>query len=204
MFTGLIQSIGTLTDLTPSDTGVRIRVECPAIVARVQLGDSVAVNGICLTVSSLGDGALHFDAVRQTLDRTTLRTWQRGVRVHLEPALRMGDPIGGHLVQGHVEGIGRVESVDRTGGQWRVRIAVDANAEQQWDDVICAQGSIAVDGVALTIAACGSGFFEVALIPHTLECTALGALRPGDGVNLEADPLARLVARAVAQQLARR
>lgn len=204
MFTGLVPSTGTITDLTRSEAGVRVAVECPTIAARVQIGDSVAVNGICLTVASLGGGVLHFDAVAQTLGRTTLGAWQRGTRVHLEPALRLGDPIGGHWVQGHVEGTGQVESVDRTDGQWRMRIAVDSTAEQRWDDVICAQGSIAVDGVSLTIAACGSGFFEVALIPHTLECTALGGLRAGDRVNLEADPLARLVARAVAQHLARR
>jgi len=207
MFTGLVPATGTVTDLTRSEAGLRIAVECAAIAARVKIGDSVAVNGICLTVSSLDGGLLHFDAIAQTIGRTTLGAWQRGTRVHLEPALRLGDPLGGHWVQGHVEGTAQVESVDRSDGQWRVRIAVDGAAEQRWDDVICAQGSIAVDGVSLTIAACGSGFFEVALIPHTLECTALGALRAGDHVNLEADPLARLVARlvarAVAQHLAR-
>ncbi|MBM4008208.1 MAG: riboflavin synthase [Planctomycetes bacterium] len=207
MFTGLVPATGTVTDLTRSEAGLRIAVECAAIAARVKIGDSVAVNGICLTVSSLDGGMLHFDAIAQTIGRTTLGAWQRGTRVHLEPALRLGDPLGGHWVQGHVEGTAQVESVDRSDGQWRVRIAVDGAAEQRWDDVICAQGSIAVDGVSLTIAACGSGFFEVALIPHTLECTALGALRAGDHVNLEADPLARLVARlvarAVAQHLAR-
>jgi len=207
MFTGLVPATGTVTDLTRSEAGLRIAVECAAIAARVKIGDSVAVNGICLTVSSLDGGMLHFDAIAQTIGRTTLGAWQRGTRVHLEPALRLGDPLGGHWVQGHVEGTAQVDSVDRRDGQWRVRIAVDGAAEQRWDDVICAQGSIAVDGVSLTIAACGSGFFEVALIPHTLECTALGALRAGDHVNLEADPLARLVARlvarAVAQHLAR-
>jgi len=207
MFTGLVPATGTVTDLTRSEAGLRIAVECAAIAARVKIGDSVAVNGICLTVSSLDGGLLHFDAIAQTIGRTTLGAWQRGTRVHLEPALRLGDPLGGHWVQGHVEGTAQVDSVDRRDGQWRVRIAVDGAAEQRWDDVICAQGSIAVDGVSLTIAACGSGFFEVALIPHTLECTALGALRAGDHVNLEADPLARLVARlvarAVAQHLAR-
>lgn len=204
MFTGLVPSTGTITDLTRSETGLRIAVECAAVVARVQVGDSVAVHGICLTVASLDGGVLHFDAIAQTIERTTLGEWQRGKRVHLEPALRLGDPLGGHWVQGHVEGTAQVDSIDRTNGQWRVRIAVDNTAEQRWDDVICAQGSIAVDGVSLTIAACGSGFFEVALIPHTIHCTALGELRSGDRVNLEADPLARLVARAVAQQLARR
>jgi len=203
MFTGLVSSTGTVTDLTRSEAGIRVVVKCASIAARVQIGDSVAVHGICLTVTSLGGDTLHFDVVAQTMGRTTLGTWQLGKHVHLEPALRLGDPLGGHWVQGHVEGTAAVESVDRTDGQWRVRIAVDGSAEQQWDDVICAQGSIAVDGVSLTIAACGSGFFEVALIPHTLECTALGALRAGDRVNLEADPLARLVARAVARHLAR-
>jgi riboflavin synthase len=204
MFTGLVQSTGTITAHSPSSTGVRLRVDCAAIASRVQLGDSVAVHGICLTVSSLEGGALHFDAVAQTLGKTTLGAWQVGKRVHLEPALRVGDQLGGHWVQGHVNGTAQVESVDRTGGQWRTRIAVDSGTEQEWEDVLCPQGSIAVDGVSLTIAACRRGSFDVALIPHTLECTELGALRQGDRVNLEADPLASLVARAVARHLSRR
>ena len=154
-------------------------------------GDSVAVDGVCLTVVESRDGRLAFDVVAETLDRAK----PFGAEVNLEPALRAGDPLGGHYVQGHVDGVGRVRSVD---GE---RVSIEA--PRRVLRYCVEKGSIAVDGVSLTIAALGDDAFEVALVPHTLAQTTLGALRPGDAVNVEADVLAKYVERLLAAQVFR-
>jgi riboflavin synthase len=148
------------------------------------LGDSIAVDGVCLTVVAQENGTLAFDAVPETLARTSLGTLDRGSRVNLEPALRAGDALGGHYVQGHVDGVGTVRSV----------------GELTWFDAprdllryVVEKGSIAVQGTSLTVAATDDEGFAVALIPHTLQETTLGSLKPGDSVNLEADVLAKYV-----------
>jgi riboflavin synthase len=149
------------------------------------LGDSVAVDGVCLTVVANVDGTLAFDAVAETLARTSLGTLDRGSRVNLEPALRAGDPLGGHIVQGHVDGTGTFRGVEG-GLHW-----FDAPAELI--RYVVEKGSIAVQGTSLTVAATDEQGFAVALIPHTLEATTLGALEPGARVNLETDVLAKYV-----------
>jgi riboflavin synthase len=152
-------------------------------------GDSIAVDGVCLTVVARDGGKLAFDVVPETVARTK----PFGAEVNLEPALRIGDPLGGHYVQGHVDGVGRVRS------HAEGRLSIEAP-----DELLryCVEkGSIAVDGVALTIAALGDDAFEVALVPHTLQVTTLGALRPGDRVNLEVDLLAKYVERLVGARL---
>ena len=151
------------------------------------LGDSVAVNGVCLTVVHASNGALSFDL----LDETIARAKPFGADVNLEPALRAGEPLGGHYVQGHVDGVGRVRSFE---GE---RLTVEA--PEQILRYCVEKGSIALDGVSLTIAALHDDAFEVALVPHTLEVTTLGALAPGDPVNLEVDVLAKYVERLVAR-----
>jgi len=153
-----------------------------------EIGDSVALNGVCLTVVDTRDGALAFDVVPETIARTK----RFGERVNVEPALRAGDPLGGHYVQGHVDAVGRVRSIDRDAG---VRVTIEAPPEVLR---YCAEkGSITVDGVSLTIATLGDDAFTVALVPHTLEVTTLDGLAPCDEVNLEVDVLAKYVERAL-------
>ena len=175
MFTGIVREVGRVV----SFDGRRLVVEGATQAAE---GDSVAVDGVCLTAV---DGArLVFDVVEETLSRTTLGALRAGDRVNLEPALRAGEPLGGHLVQGHVDGLGRVRAVGDP-------VWIDAPADLLRYCV--EKGSITVDGVSLTVAALDAGGFAVALVPHTLEATTLGALAPGDAVNLEVDVLAKYV-----------
>ena len=175
MFTGLVREVGKVASF---DAG-RLVVEA---ATEVSLGDSVAVDGVCLTVVEHGDGRLAFDVVPETLSRVK----PFGARVNLEPALRAGDPLGGHQVQGHVDGVGRVASVTSEGEGARDRIAAPPELLRYSVD----KGSVTVDGVSLTVAAVDAEAFEVALIPHTLEVTTLSGLAPGSEVNLETDVLA--------------
>jgi len=191
MFTGIVKERGRVTAFTGGENGVRLRVAAPRTAAGVAIGDSIAIGGVCLTVVELEDAEVSFDAVPETLARTALRRLEAGDDVNVEPAIRAGEPLGGHLMQGHVDGVGSVRSVE-TEGDGR-RIWVDAPP-----DVLryCVEkGSIAVDGVSLTLAALDDTGFAVALIPHTLAQTTLGELAAGDEVNLEADVLAKYVER---------
>ena len=180
MFTGLVCEVGRVASF---DDG-RLVVEA---ATTAELGDSVAVDGVCLTVVGTGGGALAFDVVPETLSRVKAF----GERVNLEPALRAGDPLGGHYVQGHVDGIGRVAAVEPERDGARIRIEPPAELLRY----LVEKGSVAIDGVSLTVAAVGETAFEVALIPHTLAATTLSRLEPGDSVNLEADVLAKYVER---------
>jgi len=191
MFTGIVRERGRVAAVDHGDGGVRLRVEATRTAAGVSVGDSVAVGGVCLTVVEIAGGELSFDAVPETLSRTALGRLAVGDEVNVEPAVRAGEPLGGHVMQGHVDGVGRVRSVEPEGDGRR--IWVDAPA-----DVLryCVEkGSVAVDGTSLTVAALDGAGFAVALIPHTLAETTLGALAPGDEVNLEADVLAKYVER---------
>jgi riboflavin synthase alpha subunit len=155
------------------------------------LGDSVAVDGVCLTVVAAEGGRLAFDAVPETLARTALQSLDSGSRVNLEPALRAGDPMGGHVVQGHVDGVGAVRSVEPEGDGARVWIDAPTGVLRY----LVEKGSVAVQGTSLTVAGLDERGFAVALIPHTLAATTLGRLAAGDPVNLEADVLAKYVER---------
>jgi riboflavin synthase len=198
MFTGLIRHMGTLEARSSRPGGARLRIAAPAdLLARAELGASIAVNGVCLTSVSVDGRTWEADLSEETLAKTTLGRLAPGSMVHLEPALRVGDPLDGHLVSGHVDGIGQL--VSRPQGQGGV-------AEGIWRFTMPAalapmtaqKGSVAVDGISLTVVDCGSDWFTVALIPETVLRTALNALRPSDAVNLEADPIGRFVARALA------
>ncbi|HVV59860.1 MAG TPA: riboflavin synthase [Gaiellaceae bacterium] len=191
MFTGIVREVGTVASLTGSDDGVRLEIDAPATAAEAAVGDSVAVEGVCLTVVAVGGGRLSFDAVPETLSRTALRTLEPGSRVNVEPALRAGDPMGGHVVQGHVDGVGSVRSVEPE-GEGR-RLWFDAGPDVL--RYLVEKGSIAVQGTSLTVAGVDDGGFAVALIPHTLAATTLGDLEPGAPVNLEVDVLAKYVER---------
>ena len=189
MFTGLIREVGTVVSRVGGPEGVRLTIEAPATAAGAGLGDSIAIDGVCLTVVAATGGTLAFDAVPETLDRTSLATLDQGSRVNLEPALRAGDPLGGHYVQGHVDGAGRVRSVEPEGDGKRIWFDAPADVLRY----VVEKGSIAVQGTSLTVAAVDDGGFAVALIPHTLSATTLGGLEAEDRVNLEADVLAKYV-----------
>ena len=191
MFTGIIVETGAVERVRERGGMMELRLRVPTLWEHAAVGDSVAVSGVCLTVTEKGPGFLTFDAVRTTCARTTLKALRPGARVNLEPALRLGDPLGGHLVSGHVDGIGAVRALRPGGGE--TRLAVEA--PEALLPFLAERGSVAVDGVSLTVAALQGPRFEAAVIPHTLRVTTLGALRPGDEVNLEVDLLARYVAR---------
>jgi riboflavin synthase len=193
MFTGIVRELATVG----SFDGTRLVVIAPETAAGAAVGDSVAVAGVCLTVVEAADGQLAFDVVPETLSRTALGGVETGGNVNVEPSLRVGDQLGGHVVQGHVDAVGRVRSVAPEGDSHRVWI----DAPETVVRYCIEKGSIAVDGVSLTVAAFDDDGFEVALIPHTLTVTTLGRLEPGDGVNLEADVLGKVVERLVEARL---
>lgn len=195
MFTGLIREVGDVVAHEGDGNGVRLTVAAPETAAGAQVGDSVAVDGVCLTVVALAGPAISFDAVPETLERTTLATLEQGSRVNLEPALRAGEALGGHYVQGHVDGTGRVRSIQVEGGGKRIWF----DSPHELARYVAPKGSIAVQGTSLTVAAVDDDGFAVALIPHTLASTTLGTLQPTDHVNLETDVLAKYVERLVAR-----
>ena len=188
MFTGLVQGIGTVTGMTRRAAETRLRVRGPAATG-LRRGQSIAVDGVCLTVAGRGAGWFESVVSPETLGRTTLGLRSRGDRVNLERPLRLGDPLGGHLVQGHVDAVGVVEEVREEGTGARLRIAFPAALSA----FIVHKGSIAVDGVSLTVAERDGRSFEVALIPETLRVTRSSGYAPGSPVNLEVDMLGRYV-----------
>ena len=198
MFTGLIRHMGTLEARSSRSGGARLRIAAPAdLLARAELGASIAVNGACLTSVSVDGRAWEADLSEETLAKTTLGRLALGAKVHLEPALRVGDPLDGHLVSGHVDGVGSL--LERPQGHGGVdegiwRFSMPAALAP----MTAPKGSVAVDGISLTVVDCGADWFTVALIPETVSRTALSGMRPGDSVNLEADPIGRFVARALA------
>ena len=191
MFTGIIETVGVIRELTERGELVEVVIEAPAIEDGVALGDSVAVNGCCLTVTRIETGRFWFEAVQETLQKTSLGDRTVGDRVNLERALRAGGRLDGHIVQGHVDGTGRVRALDRRGDD--VRFAVDCDDAVR--RVLVDKGSVAIDGVSLTVVSVDEQGFDVALIPHTLAETTLGDRSPGDRVNLEADILGKYVLR---------
>ena len=198
MFTGIVRELGTVDDVDGSDAnGVRLTVRAPETAAGEVVGGSVAVNGVCLTVTELAGGRLAFDAVPETLARTTLGRLKPGDPVNVEPALRAGEPLGGHIVQGHVDGRGRVSAVVQEGEGARLRVEAPASLLRYCVE----KGSIAVEGVSLTIAELAHDAFAVALVPHTLAATTLARVQPGDEVNLEVDVLAKHVERLLAARI---
>jgi len=191
VFTGIVETVGRVASVGERGALVRFVLEAPAVVPGTRAGDSVAVNGACLTVVEVGAETLAFEAVRETLDRTSLGGLAPGARVNLERALRADGRLDGHFVQGHVDGAGSVERIERAGED--VRLFVRCAPELA--ELLVEKGSVAVDGVSLTVVGVRPDGFDVALIPHTLEVTTLGQRRPGDPVNLEADVLGKYVKR---------
>ncbi len=193
MFTGLIQDVGRVATLESSAGGARLRIET-RLAGDIELGDSVAVNGICLTATAADADGFETEAMNQTLDVTALGAVEVGTRVNLELAMRASDRLGGHIVQGHVDGVGEVVSVAEDGFARRLRVALAPELLRYAVD----RGSITLDGVSLTIADLGDSWADVSLIPETLERTTLGELEPGCKLNVECDIVAKYVERLLA------
>jgi riboflavin synthase len=189
MFTGLVESLGTVREVSSDGTGTRLRIEEPMIAADAPLGASVAINGVCLTVVAGDDRTFSFQAGPETLKLTNLGELQPGMKVNLERALRVGDRLGGHIVQGHVDGVGQIDGRERSGEWEYVWFACPTELTRQ----MIRKGSITVDGVSLTLVDVLPDRFSVALIPHTMNITTLGFKQPGDRVNLEIDLFGKYV-----------
>jgi len=188
VFTGLVEDLGTVAAVDATADGARLTVRS-RLAGKLGEGDSVAVNGVCLTAVAVGDGSFGADVMHETLRRSSLGEAREGARVNLELALRADGRLGGHLMQGHVDGVGTIEAVRQDGFARVVTISADAALLRY----VVEKGSIAVDGVSLTVATVDEDGFDVSLIPETLERTSLGAAAPGTPVNLEVDILAKYI-----------
>jgi len=191
MFTGIVQSTGRVAHLERHAFGVRLSIDpgswTPAEGRVPRHGDSICVSGVCLTVAAIDGGVMSFDVIAETLEKTTLGSHSVGDPVNLEPAVTPNQPLGGHFMQGHIDGVGTVTTVAAGEDEWRITIKPPATLMRY----MIPKGSVALDGVSMTLAAVHAETFEVAVIPTTLELTTLGQSKPGDGVNLEADILAK-------------
>lgn len=192
MFTGLVEATGRVAALIAREGDVRLRIDSPVLgFDDVQIGDSIAVNGVCLTVVAFDAQGFEADVSTETLARTTLGAWAIGRLVNLEKSLRFGDRVGGHLVSGHIDGIGQILAIEPDARATRWRFSMPRALSR----FIAEKGSIAIDGVSLTVNAVADEYFEVALIPHTLQVTAFAEAALGASVNLEIDLLARYLDR---------
>jgi riboflavin synthase len=197
MFTGLVEELGEVVSLEQASSGgVRLTLRAPTIAQEAQLGESVAVNGCCLTVAARQDGLLRFDLLQETLARTSLGGVQPGGCVNLERALLAGGRLGGHFVQGHVDCTAEILALEHRGADVRLEVALPKEGARY----LVEKGSIAVDGISLTVAELGKESFVLWIIPHTLAETNLGRRRAGDKVNLEYDLLAKYVERMLAHR----
>ncbi len=194
MFTGIVQHVGRVRGMRRVADGRRVTVEVGPLADGLTLGDSVAVDGACLTACGIDGAAVEFDVAAETVVRTTLGEAGAGTRVNLERALRLGDGLDGHLVQGHVDGVAEIRRVDRRADQWTVEFA----AERALTEEMVVKGSVAVAGVSLTLSAVGEGTFAVALIPTTLAETTLADAETGRRVNIETDVIGKYVRRYLA------
>ena len=191
MFTGIIEAVGVIESLEPSPEAARLQVRAPEIAAALQVGSSIAVNGCCLTVVELGQDVFAADLSGETLRRTSFGELKAGRRINLERPLAAGSPLGGHFVQGHVDGVGRVTALVREGQNWWLSVRVP----EELGRYVAMKGSIAIDGISLTVAGWHDGLVDVAILPYTYAHTNLPELTPGDTVNLECDILAKYVER---------
>ncbi len=193
MFTGIVRERGRVIAAEQGENGrgLTLRIEAPATAAASKAGDSIAVAGCCLTATAVENGSLAFNAVAETIARSNLGRLAEGAAVNIEPALRVGEPLGGHFVQGHVDGLGRVRSLEPDGEGARLRLELG----QELLRYCVEKGSLTVDGVALTIAALDDETVGIALVPFTLQKTTLSTLGPGDEVNVEVDLLAKYAER---------
>jgi riboflavin synthase len=198
VFTGIVEELGEVVGVDPDGTGARIRIRGPLVTADATRGDSIAINGVCLTVTGTADGEFCADVMGETLARSSLGSLRPGAPVNLERPLRPDGRLGGHIVQGHVDGTGTIVARQSAGSWETVRISIPPQLARY----LVEKGSVAVDGISLTISALGAGSaaseFEVSLIPETLARTTLGRKQPGEAVNLEVDMIAKYVERLLA------
>jgi riboflavin synthase len=195
MFTGIIESVGEIAAIDDSREFRTIRVNAGNILEGISAGSSIAVNGVCLTVRTFNSGSFTADLSRETLERTSLKDLGSGATVNLERPMRADGRFGGHIVQGHVDGIGKIQGFDRDGDNWNLKVEVPGPGLRY----IVEKGSIAIDGISLTVAAIKASTLEVAIIPHTFENTNLRHARAGDAVNLEFDVIAKYVERMLSR-----
>jgi riboflavin synthase len=195
MFTGLVESLGTVRDVSSDGTGTLLRIDESTIARDLPLGASIAVNGVCLSVVAVDDQSISFQAGPETLKLSNLGELRASAKVNLERSLRLGDRLGGHIVQGHVDGIGHIDKRERQ-AEWET---VWFTCATELTQHMIRKGSITVDGVSLTLVDVADGCFSVALIPHTLAHTTLGFKKPGDSVNLETDMFAKYVFKCLEQ-----
>ena len=191
MFTGLIEEVGTITDITPKGDGALVRVAASTVVEDIHHGDSISVNGVCLTAVEWGADYFVAEVMKETLDHSTAGHWAEGVPANLERAAQVGDRLGGHIVQGHVDATAKVLSVT-PGERWSV---VRFSLTPEIAPLVAHKGSLTLEGVSLTVSAVGMDWAEVSLIPETLSATTLGTTKPGDQMNVETDMIARHILR---------
>jgi riboflavin synthase len=189
MFTGLIEGLGKVSGIRRSRNEMTVSIMPPFDATDCKLGESISVNGVCLTVTTIREGSLSMDVSRETLSRSTLHLLKVGDAVNVERALRLTDRLGGHLVAGHVDGIGTIVRKEPSGQSWVIRIRIEVGLSRY----LIEKGSIAVDGISLTINACENDFFEVNIIPQTGVATTLLGKKAGDPVNIEADLIGKYV-----------
>jgi riboflavin synthase len=199
MFTGLIEEVGSVLAFETNDRGTRLQIAAPRLAEKIQIGDSVAVNGCCLTVAARQGDQLAFDLLEETIARTNLKTLRRDDRVNLERALAADGRLDGHFVQGHVDCAARILALTETGADWRLEVELPA----QFAHYVACKGSIAVNGISLTVAEVSPQSFTVWIIPHTKTETNLGTARAGDLVNLEFDLLAKYLERMLDRRIVR-
>jgi riboflavin synthase len=193
MFTGLVEEVGRVARLTRRGEGAHLYVDARRVLEGTRLGDSINVSGACLTVVQLGSSSFAVDCMPETLEHTILGTLKPGDEVNLERAMALGDRLGGHLVLGHVDAVGEITGTEERGNAWEVRVSLP----EAIDGLVAPKGSIAVDGISLTVTTVGERHFGLGIIPHTLRETTLRSMAVGRQVNLEADVLARYVQRAL-------
>jgi riboflavin synthase len=191
VFTGIVEEVGEVVELDATPDGARVALRAPRLAPLAAIGDSISISGCCLTVVSIDNSVLRFEAVPETLARTSLGKLAVGSRVNLEDALRAGEPFGGHLVQGHIDGVGEISEIRTEGDGYRIAVQVPRELLRY----VAEKGSVAVAGISLTVAALHDDGFEVALIPHTWTSTTVSDLQVGDPVNLEVDVIAKYVER---------
>ncbi len=192
MFTGIIEEVGKVLDLTPSGSGVRLTIEATKMLDDIEIGASIAVNGCCLTVTDYGDNWWSADAVPETMDRTSLGSLAQQSLVNLERPVQPSGRLGGHIVQGHVDSTTQIMNIEsEDDGSYKYTFDLD----DSWSRYICEKGSIAIDGISLTVANVDDTSFSIAIIPHTWEVTNLSNKTSGDSVNIEVDVLAKYVER---------
>lgn len=189
MFTGLIQEIGTILSVNQNAEGKEFVIKAPKLIQDIQIDDSVATNGCCLTATQINGDTFKVQAIHMTLEKTAVGSLKSGDKVNLELSLRPQDRLGGHFVQGHVNAIGKIKQIKTMGENWEIEVHFPENLRKY----MISEGSITIDGISLTIARLTSDTFTVAIIPHTLEKTTLGAKKVGDHLNLEVDMIAKYI-----------